>query len=358
MKERLFVRLFLLVPSLVVLYFVFQIFRPFILPIALAIVLVSLCYPVFAWIAKVLKGRKNLASLFTCILVVGVIVIPLFLLLLSLAREVGQVYAAFQAWLEGGDAQRFLDIENNPYLQAGMNWLRQYVDLDQVDLVGSLTTSLRALSLFFLRHSTAILGGFANVVSSFFLMVITMFFLFRDGEWILRLLSSLSPLTTEYEELLVDKFKEVTKATILGSLATALAQGFAGGLLFWILGIPNVIFWASLMALFSLVPLVGTSIVWVPWAAYLAMTGSYARAIILVAVAVLVIGMLDNILRPLFIEGKAGMHTMTVFFSIMGGIAYFGMTGMIFGPIIVSIGLTFVELYRLEFQEELVKPSK
>jgi predicted PurR-regulated permease PerM len=356
-KERLYLRLFLLLPALFVLYFVYQIFLPFLQPIALAVVLSTLCYPVYQWVERKLKQRRNLASLLTCVLVMAVIVLPLLGLLGALAAEVAQVYGRLQDQVEGKSVDDLRELTDGPYVRMVLDWVGQYVDLSQVDFVGGLASALREVSVFLLRHSTTLLGGAFEVVGKFFLMVATMFFLFRDGARFVDEFSSLSPLSKQYEAAITNKFREVTRATILGSLATAVAQGLAGGLVFLLLGIDNIIFWSSSMALFSLVPVVGTAIIWVPWVIYFLLTGSIVKAIILAVAASLFVGMIDNVIRPLFIEGRAGMHTLLVFFSLMGGVSYFGMSGLLFGPILVALFLTFVELFRLEFKEELAKPT-
>lgn len=358
MKERLYIRIFLLVPFLAVLYLVYQIFRPFLEPIALAIVLATLCHPFFTWIRRRMGNRNSLAALTTCILIVLVVVVPFTLLVVALAQEVTAVYAAFERHLAAGTFDELARLESNPTIRSLLDWVEQYVDLSQVDLIGAAGASLRQVSVFVLRNSTVLVGGVIEVIGKFLLILVVMFFLFRDGARFIRAFSSLTPLSSEYEAAITQKFREVTRAVVLGSLVTAFAQGVAGGLVFWLLGIPNTIFWAAAMALFSLVPVVGTAVVWLPWAAFLLLTGSVVKGVILIAAAVLFIGMIDNVVRPLFIEGQSGMHTLLVFFSLMGGVAYFGMVGLIFGPILVSLCLTFIELFRLEFRSELAKPDR
>ena len=347
------IRLVLLVPALVILYFSFQIFRPFLFPISLAVVLTSLTFPVFQWVSDRLRGRSTVASLVTCLAITAIIVIPSVLLLIQLTAEVTLVYSRFQTFVESADLRDPRTLRQSAYLGPFLDWLDQYVDLSQVDLVGGLASSLQQVSLFFLRHSTVLLGGLLHIITSFFIMMATMFFLYRDGSRLLGEMQGLLPISDQHERLVVQKFRDVAGATVLGNLLTALSQGVTGGMVFWILGIPNALFWGAMTALFSLVPVVGTAIVWVPWAIYFFATGALVQGIILVLLEVLIVGTIDNFLRPLFIEGKAKMHTLVVFFSIMGGISYFGIAGMIFGPIIVALGLTFLELYRIEFGPQL-----
>lgn len=351
-------RVFLVVPALLVAFFVFQIFRPFFLPIALAATFASLFYPLYKQILVRLGNRPNLAALLTCFLITAVIMVPLVFLLVLLTNEVRDVYAKFQAQTADGELQELLRLEGNPYAQPVLDWIGKYLNLAEFDVTGSLSSAFQQVSLFFIRHSTAILGGAVQVISDFFIMLVTMYFFFRDGRRIGEEVKSWTPLSARYERLLISTFREVSRATILGSVATALAQGAAGWLVFLLLGIPNSLFWGAAMAILSLVPLVGTALVWVPWAIYLFATGSITKGIILVILSSLFVGMMDNFLRPLLIEGRSGMHTLLVFFAIMGGIGYFGMSGLIFGPLLVSLGLTFLELYKIEFKEIISKPQR
>lgn len=355
MEERRFVRIFLLIPSLLVLYFVFRIFQPFLVQLCVSAVLASLCYPVYRWFRLRFRGRDNWAALLTCFCITVIIIVPFTVLILQLADQATQVYQGLRSGVENGEFDNLLNFRELPLVGAALDLVNSYVPLEAIDLKGFLVSISEQVSLFFIRYSTVIVTEAAHIVTSFVIMLAALFFLLRDGSKLVDQLQSWTPLSEQYEELISRKFQEVASATILGSLLTALAQGVAGGLVFWILGISNVLLWGSLMALFSLVPLVGTAIVWVPWVIFLLASGSYTKAIILTIAAVFFVGMIDNVVRPLVIEGKVKMHTLLVFLSIMGGIAYFGMVGMIFGPILVALGLTFLELYKLEFRRELIK---
>jgi len=355
MRDRTFSRLFLLLPAIIILYLSWKIFQPFLIPVSLAVVLSTLFYPFYKKILLWMKGRKNLAATVTCLLIILAGVIPCLLLLVLLAQEVTQTYEMVQGKIESGEYRRLFDQELNPYFQMALDQLNHYVDLEDISIISGMSSILRQASVFLIQHSTAIVGGFMGVLIDLSLMIFTMFFLFRDGPIILKNIDSLIPLSRRQERLVASKFREVTNATIFGSLLTAVAQGLAGGIVFYFLGITNLVFWSVAYALFSLVPVVGTGLIWVPWTAYFLLSGSYIKGIALIIAAAFFIGAIDNILRPLLIEGRVKMHTLLVFFSIMGGIAYAGMVGMIFGPILISLFLTLLELYKVEFKEDLQK---
>lgn len=357
MNERNYLRISLLVLSLIILYFVFQIFHIFLLPVSLAIIMVTLCYPVFNWTANKLKGKRNLAALLTCIWVTTAIIIPLLTLLVLLTNQIGSMYRQIQMQVDNSSLQDVLNLESSLYVRALIDWINLYVDLEGLDIVDRFTSGFEQMSLAFLRQSAHIVQGAFSVIANFFIMLLTMFFLFKDGSRLVEEIKTIVPLPKYHKESIVNKFQEVSKATVVGTLLTALAQGIAGGVLFWTVGVPNAIFWGFLTGLFSLLPFVGTGIVWGPWAIYLLITTSTIQGIVLVIGGFLV-AFIDNVLRPLFIEGKTKMHTLLVFMSIVGGISYFGIEGVIFGPIIVALGLTFLELYKVEFKQELAKSNE
>jgi predicted PurR-regulated permease PerM len=348
MVERRYGRIFLLVSSLLVFYYVIQIFRPFLLPVALAAVLVSLSYPSFDWTSTRLKNRRGWAALITCLWITILIIVPFVLVLVQLGEEVALIYKQFDTMLNQGKMPTLTELQQHPLLASMIVSIGGYVDLDKVDLAGGLASALKQVSLFFLRHSSSLLGEVVHMISNFLVMLFTMFFLFRDGSRLKQEAQELLPLSQDYQERISGTFRQVASATVIGSLLTSVTQGVAGGLIFWGLGIPHALFWGSLTAFVSLVPVVGTALVWVPWTLYLLGSDSVVHSIVFL-VLFLLVGFLDNVLRPFLLEGRVKIHSLLIFFSLLGGIGYFGMPGMIFGPILVALGLTFLELYKLEF---------
>jgi len=356
-QNRTYVRVFLLVLFVIVFYVAFRIFQPFLGAMALATVFASLLYPYYLRTLRLFRGRASLAALTICILFTCLVLIPFLFMVLALAGQVGQVYVGVENWVRSGDYDRFMNETGSPFFSRWTGFIEQYVNFQELDLSTHLASALKAASVFLLQNSTAVLGGFFYLVGQFFLTVVTLFFFLRDGDVLVASIRSMTALSGRYEDALVGKFREVTRATVLGTIVTASSQGAAGGCIFLLIGIPNALFWGALIGLFSMVPVVGAAVIWVPWSVYLLLSGATARGIILAVACIGIVGMLDNIVRPAFIQGKAGMHTLVVFFSLMGGVACFGVTGLIFGPILVSVFLTLLELYRIEFRTELNKPE-
>jgi len=179
----------------------------------------------------------------------------------------------------------------------------------------------------------------------YFIMLVVLFFLLRDSAYFAEGVRWISPLSERQEDLFVERFRVVTKATVLGTLVTALVQGILSGVIFLVLGLRDPILWGALTALLSLVPVIGSASVWVPWTLYLLAVGSYGRALIFFVSQVVIVGGIDNFLRPKLIEGRVGMHTLVVFFSILGGIGYFGILGMFIGPLVFAMVIAFLEFY-------------
>jgi predicted PurR-regulated permease PerM len=264
-----------------------------------------------------------------------VILVPVVFLSVSLANEANDAFQQLkdpatlhkiQLWFAPGGA----------FLTKIQGWLPASIQLDKLQIGERISTQAQQIGIGALGLATAFAAGIFGVLVDYFLMSTVLFFLLRDFDYFARSARLISPLSNQQEELFVERFRKVTRATVIGNLVTALTQGSISGLLFLILGLPNFVLWGALTALLSLVPLVGTALIWVPWTIYLFVVGSPVKATIFLIFQIVVVGGIDNILRPLLIEGSVKMHTLLVFFSILGGIGYFGILGMFFGPLIFA----------------------
>jgi len=181
------------------------------------------------------------------------------------------------------------------------------------------------------------------------LMLYLSFFLLRDGEVLVEWLRNSVPLRDERRQLLFEKFGEVTRATVKGNMVVAIVQGALGGLIFWLLDLPAPVLWAVVMAFLSLVPAVGAALVWVPMAIYLYATGLWLQASILVAYGALIIGLADNVLRPVLVGRDTKLPDYIVLFSTLGGISQLGVNGFVIGPLIAALFISFWTIFRKEF---------
>ncbi|APF82110.1 hypothetical protein ASZ86_00671 [Vibrio cholerae] len=200
--------------------------------------------------------------------------------------------------------------------------------------------------------SAKILGDATSFVMHFFLMLFVLFFLLRDHDKIISAIRHILPLSRSQEDRLLSEIENVSKSAVMGSFLTAIAQGVAGGIGMWLAGFPGL-FWGTMMGFASFIPVVGTALIWIPATLYLFLTGDTTWAIFLAIWSVAVVGSIDNLLRPFLMQGSAGMNTLMIFFSLLGGIQLFGLIGLIYGPLIFAITMVLFNIYEEEFRSFL-----
>ena len=328
----------------IVLYFCFRIMQPFLMPIFLALILSTLFAPVYGLLLRKLSGRQSLAALTICLGLTAAILVPVLLLSISLANEANDAYQQLKDPETLRRIEAWLDPSNNPVVSRVRLWLPSSLRLDNLQLASRLGAQAQQIGIAALGVATTFAAGVFNFLMDYFIMAVVLFFLLRDSAYFAEIVRTISPLSEEHEGMFVDRFRMVTRATVVGNLATALSQGTISGVIFLSLGLPNPILWGALTALLSLVPFVGTALIWVPWTIYLLAVGSSTKAVIFLIIQVVVVGGIDNILRPIFMEGGVKMHTLVVFFSILGGIGYFGILGMFIGPLVFAMAIALVEV--------------
>jgi len=191
-----------------------------------------------------------------------------------------------------------------------------------------------------------VLSSTGWIVMQLLITFMTLFYFFRDRQNVLRVLRSLLPLTHQETDEVFARVDDTIHATIFGSVVVAIVQGAMGGLMFWFLGLPSPLLWAAVMALLAVIPVLGTFVVWMPAAALLAFQGEWTKAIILVGWGALAIGLIDNLLYPFLVGKRLRLHTLPVFFAIVGGISFFGTSGIILGPLVLASADALLEIWR------------
>lgn len=294
--------------------------------------------PLFLRLLKSMGNRNTLAALVTLCLVLIVVILPLGLIVVSLVQEATGLYQRMQS----GELKPAL------YLQEVYGALPAWV-LNTLDRVGlgnqglileRLTESLSKGSQFIATQAVSIGQNAFDVIISFFVMLYIMFFLLCDGEKLAGHFRDAIPLEEGIKQDLLKKFVTVISATVRGNVAMAALQGLLGGLALWALGIHAPLLWGTLMAFLSLVPAVGAALVWGPVVLYFMATGAVAKGLILLAFGTLVIGMVDNILRPVLVGKDTQMPDYVILVSTLGGIAIFGLNGFVIGPLIAAMFMT------------------
>lgn len=346
MYEDLERRSFLAMLVLVSLAFIF-LMMPFFGPIFWAVAIALIFHPVQHWLKRKIGDRPNSIALLTLMICMIIVVIPVIVLVSSLIAEGMGLYQQIQdGEIRPGE---YIDQVNNsfPAIEA---FLAQF-NIDFEGLRDRAASAFVGGSQFMAKQA---LGVGQNAFQFFLglgLMIYLAFFLLRDGTKLVDLLIRALPLGDERERLLFAKFAEVTRATVKGNLLIAIIQGALGGFIFWVLGINAALLWGVVMAIVSLLPAIGAAIVWVPAAIYLAAVGDVASALVLTAFGVIVIGLADNVLRPIFVGRDTKLPDYIVLLSTLGGIVMFGINGFVMGPLVAALFMAFWGIFIREFSQ-------
>ncbi|MFA5904994.1 MAG: AI-2E family transporter, partial [Desulfobacula sp.] len=339
----------------------FSIIQPYIHTILLATILSFVASPVHRWIETRFNNRKNLSALVSCLLLTIVVVIPMVILLFSLIQQGVSTFNAMYDWIAAG---KYKIIMEHPLTISLYTWLNNqlpdiqkiFPDLNLTDFkIDKLVMETTAkMGKMLLNQGGHVVGNIGSFIGKFCLMIFTFFFLIRDEARILNRILHLAPLSRRQEMQIINKIKEIAKSALLGTFVTALAQGVAGGIAFYICGLPGL-FWGMVMAFASLIPMVGTALIWVPAALYLVVSGSLWLSFFLVLWCTIVVGGIDNFVRPLFMQNGSEMNTLLIFFSILGGINSFGLLGLLYGPLLFGLALVLLYIYSIEFKTFLTE---
>jgi predicted PurR-regulated permease PerM len=280
------------------------------------------------------------------------IVLPMFFVFLAILRQ-GIVYSNdLYNWVSSGGLELLMSHEWVVDLLARLKeWVPEDL-LNPEKVAAQLMASASSVGKNILDLGARVAGDVSGFLVSFLLMLFVLFFVLRDYDRMFAFARHALPLSRSQEDVLLKEILDVSKSALLGSFLTALSQGIAGGIGLWLAGFPGL-FWGTFMAFSSLVPVVGTALVWLPAAVYLLFTGEWGWGLFLMIWGVLVVGSIDNFLRPWFMQGSSSMSALIIFFSLLGGIHLYGLMGLLYGPIIFAVTLVLFRLYEQEFKEFL-----
>jgi predicted PurR-regulated permease PerM len=311
------------------------ILSPFFEAILWAVILAVLFAPLQRRLRTRLGDRHSLAALLSLAVIVLMVILPVAMVARAFLQEVRVAYAMFQA----GELEISAYIERLQGILPGwvINQLTEWGLTDLSSIRQKMAAGLATAGQFIAARALVIgENTFAFILNSF-IMLYLLFYLLRDGGKVALRIRDAMPLDAGLQGMLAGKFAEVTRATVKGSVVVAIVQGALGGVIFWILGIHAALLWGVVMAFLSLVPAVGAGLVWAPAALYLLATGEIGRGVILIAFGVLVIGLVDNFLRPILVGKSTRMPDYLVLISTLGGIAVFGISGFVTGPLIAAL---------------------
>lgn len=327
----------------------FVIAWPFLTPIVTATLLAIAIYPLYLRLNRSIRNSSGAALLATLIVLIA-IVLPTVLIVNKLAHETTALYAWLneKQSLEGGWRAYAGSLVDPP-----LEWLAARTGISQEQLRQAALDRLQSVSAALLNWAKSLAVNIGGTIVDTVIMLLTLFFLLRDGPRIRERIGAILPLEAHRYQELIDTISASITANIYGVLAVALAQGTLGAIGYTIAGLPSVMLWSLATAVFSMIPLAGAASVWAVASIYLLAIGSWGKAIFMIAWGAGVISTADNIVRPLVLSGRVKLHTLLIFFSLLGGVKAFGIIGLFIGPIIVSVAMALLKILeeeRLEWQ--------
>jgi predicted PurR-regulated permease PerM len=319
--------------------------RGFLQPIFWAVALGIIVYPAYAWILPRVRRRESLAAMLGVLLVVVVVILPVIGIAAAVTGEAAGLYQRLDTGDLGIEDLYSRATQSMPRLVA----LLERLGIDPARLESQLSALAVGISRVIASRALAIGQDTLRVTVFFFLMLYLLFFFLRDGQRLLDGLVRALPLGDKRERHLLSRFAEVSRATIKGTLVVGVVQGTIGGIAFALVGIGAPVLWGVVMALLSILPAVGPALVWLPAAIVLILNQQVIAAIALIAIGVLIIGFVDNLLRPILVGRDTRMPDYLILLSTLGGLAGFGLAGIIIGPIIAAFFLSVWHMAQDEF---------
>ena len=322
-------------------YLLYQMFEPFLTPLAWAAIFAAFFYSRHKRLERRF-GKGGAASISTAAVAV-IIVVPCVLIVMAFVDEATQTLGSVD--LAGGSSRGLERV------QRGWGWLQRQRfgrDIPNLDVVLKMGAS--RIAGFVTEGAGFLARSLVVVIVDVIIMLFALFFFFRDGDAIMARLRRVLPFDPSFREGRIRETAELIKASISSGIIVALVQGVVGGITFALLGLGAPVFWGVIMAFFSLLPL-GAWIVWLPVAVWLLLTGEIGRGISLMAIGAGGISLIDNFLRPMLLAGRTEMNGLLVFISLLGGMATFGLIGLVLGPVIMATAISFVDAYATERRE-------
>lgn len=346
MNKNYLPKAFLIILVIAIIFAVYKIFQPFLIELIVATILVSIFHRPYEWLAKKLKGRRSLASLLMCVFIVLLIIIPFVNLVIYGAQESVKAYNETVTFLNKTDVDGFIKFQILEKINL--------VGIDMESIKSVMLEASKSVSSWVASGAANFLVGTTNFIVSLVLMVFAMFFFFVDGQKMLEKVMLWTPLPNKYDREIFKKFRDVSYSTVISTFLTAAAQGFISAIAFVVTGLPAFIP-SIFIAFLSLIPYIGSAFIWLPAGIYLLVVGKIWQGIFMILWGGIVVSNVDNLIRAYLIKGKAQVHPIFIIFSILGGISLFGFWGVIIGPLVISLAVTILHIYELEYETVLEK---
>lgn len=326
----------------------FAMIRPFLVAILLAGIFSAMAQPLYKRIEKWSGGRSNLASLFTLVFVFLIFFAPLVGLLGVIAGQAIKISQSVRPFIE-----QWMSTPSALSDRLGSLPFHESLVAYEGEIIEKLGELVGKVSSFLFNSVSSITFSTINTIFLFFVFLYTMFFFLKEGRAILDRFLFYLPLPRGTENRILERFMSVARAAIKGTLVIGVIQGSLAGLAFWVVEIEGAVFWGTLMTVLSIIPAVGSALIWFPAVVILALTGSYLKALGLLAFCSLLVGSVDNLLRPWLVGRDIKMHELMIFLGTLGGLSMFGLVGFIIGPIIAALFTTVWDIYAENFSDYL-----
>ncbi|HWQ35872.1 MAG TPA: AI-2E family transporter [Blastocatellia bacterium] len=334
--------IFLVAVGVLLAYLCFQIVQPFLTAFAWATILAVVFGPLHDRISRLIR-RDNLSAFISTSVTILVVILPLVLMGLALAREAREGYHQLALGISSGrDLAEVLS--ESRVIGPVWHWVQNHLQQWNVDINTVTKDALGRASGLAVRVATQTLANLTTFFINVVLIAFTLFYFFRDGRVILRKMQRTAPMRAETVERIYHQIAAIIRAAINGVVGINLIKGFLAGLAFWMLGLQSPVLWGVVGAIVSVIPVVGISLVWGPAAIALWLQGHTIKAILLAIWGLTVLSLLDNFLYPILVGNQIRLHTLMIFFSTLGGLAVFGLLGFVLGPVIAALSLTLIRV--------------
>lgn len=322
-------------------YLSYKILYPFLSPIAWAVVLSIVFYPVYAFICKYIKWH-SVAALITTVIILLIIIGPVSYISLIIVKEIRHI----AEYLEKGRPDVIQQILQHPTIKLVVDNMTTGFGITKAELDKAIIENISKFGTEVAGRIARGLGDIVSVALNFVFMTFSIFFILRDGTTFLKKARDYMPFPEEQKDRLALQIRDITVSTIFGGVIVAIIQGTIGGFAYYILGVPSPALLGVVTSIVAFIPLIGSFTIWGPVAVYLFIIGETLNGIALLFIGVFGISLIDNILKPIIIGSRTKMPILVIFFSVLGGIKLFGLIGLIMGPLVLAIFVSVVEIFR------------
>ena len=330
-----------------------RLFWTYISSIVLALLIASAFYPLYSRVKRLLRNRETTASILMSVLIMVILILPVGGFVGTLSNEAFDFYKRSKDWASLTKIQDFIEGDS-----VWAQRLRKAAEMANIDLntdhLQELVTSIGTnVGLYLSKQLRSFASNLLNFLLHFFLMILIIYYIFRDGENLKNYISELLPMPVEQQELVVNKFRVMARAVIWGNGLSGVIQGILGGVGFFIFGLGSPIFWGTVIGFMAFLPIIGASVIFVPATLIMLIQGKGGVAFGYLAFNGCYSAIIEYLVKPRLIGKGMRMNPILVFIGILGGIKLFGILGIIYGPLIITIFLTLAELYRLEYKHAM-----